>query len=155
MIGDIDYNSSCYYIYAALDSDALSENLNYTQDADEIVRAAIPALLRTMAFTNPAAKQNSFAGHVLPSAILVECKEKKIPVSYVNAYAEPAYGKDLIASSIRKLVEECDMTARDFALPVSRRLWFCVDKYEQAAPKDAEVCANFGALVDAVVQTLK
>ena len=158
MIGDIDYNSACYYLYASIDSDALRENLQYSDDPGELVRQAIPALLQTMALSNPSGKQNSFAGHVLPSAILVECKEKKIPVSYVNAYTEPARaaaGKDLVENSIEKLVAECNMIDRNFALPVEKRAWFCVDKYEIAAPEGAVCCKNFRELVDTVAETLK
>ena len=61
MIGDTDYNSACYYLYASLDTDVLRENLKYTPDAEALIRAAIPALVRTMALTNPSGKQNSFA----------------------------------------------------------------------------------------------
>ncbi len=65
MIGDIDYDSACYYLYTSLDTDALRENLKHAEDPDELVRKAIPALLRTIALTNPSGKQNSFAGHIL------------------------------------------------------------------------------------------
>ena len=91
MIGDVDYNASCYYLYASLDTDALRENLRYSENAETIVRKALPALLRTMAFTDPSGKQNTFAGHVLPSAVLVECKEQKVPVSLVNAFVKPVF----------------------------------------------------------------
>ncbi len=158
MIGDIDYNSACYYLYASLDSDALKKNLSFGDAPEELVAKAIPALIQTMALTNPSGKQNSFAGHVLPSAVLVECKEKKIPVSLVNAYAAPAKadGKhDLVENSIAKLVEECNMLTRNFALPVAKRVWFCVDKYQVDAPNDAVVCENFSQLVDEVSETLK
>ena len=74
MIGDIDYNSSCYYIYASLDTDKLRENLRYNDDKDDIMKKIVPALIETMAMTNPSGKQNSFAGHSLPSAVLVECE---------------------------------------------------------------------------------
>ena len=49
MIGDVDYNASCYYLYASLDTDALRENLRFSEDPDAIVKKALPALLRTMA----------------------------------------------------------------------------------------------------------
>ena len=91
MIGDTDYNSACYYIYASLDTDILMKNLKDTPDAEQLVKAAIPALIRTMALTNPSGKQNSFAGNVLPSAILVECKEEKVPVSMV--WSTPLCGR--------------------------------------------------------------
>ena len=157
MIGDTDYNSACYYIYASIDSDTLKDNLRFGENPDLLVQKAIPALLQTMAWSNPTGKQNSFAGHVLPSAVLVECKEKKVPVSYVNAFVEPAYAtqkRDLVAASAEKLVQECDMIARNFGVPVSKRLWFCVDKYAITPPQQAISCNTFGALVEEVANTL-
>ncbi len=153
MIGDIDYNSSCYYIYASIDSDALAKNLDYAENAEELTRNAIKALVRTMAYTNPSAKQNSFAGNVLPSAILIECKDKKIPVSYVNAYVEPAANKNLVKNSIQKLVDECDMISTEFEIPVVKRLWFCADKYEVNAPKESIRCEKFSQLINGIEET--
>lgn len=155
MIGDVDFNSSCYYVYASVDTDALAENLKYADNADEIVRKTIPALLRAMAFTDPSGKQNSFAGHVLPSVVMVECKEKKIPTSMVNAFVEPVgKGGDLVKCSAEKLASEVDMTARNFGLEVKERLWFCVDKYDVKPKTATKVCATFPELVEAVIGSL-
>lgn len=155
MIGDVDFNASCYYVYASVDTDALAENLKYAENADEIVRKAIPALLRAMAFTDPSGKQNSFAGHVLPSVVMVECKEKKIPTSMVNAFVEPVgKGGDLVKRSAEKLADEVDMTARNFRLEVRERLWFCVDKYDVKPDSAAKICATFPELVEAVGASL-
>ena len=155
MIGDVDFNASCYYVYASVDTDALAENLKYADNADEIVRKAIPALLRAMAFTDPSGKQNSFAGHVLPSVVMVECKEKKIPTSMVNAFVEPVgKGGDLVKCSAEKLADEVDMTARNFGLEVKERLWFCVDKYDVKPETATKVCATFPELVEAVAASL-
>lgn len=157
MIGNIDYNSSCYYIYASLDTDSLKENLKDAENADEIIAKAVPALLKTMAFTNPSGKQNSFAGHVLPGAVLVECKKTKIPTSMVNAFVEPVRsgGRDLLGNSIEKLAQEADSIARNYGLAVEKRLWFCVDKYDLVPQCEAAVCKTFPELVNAVVQTLR
>ena len=154
MIGDVDYNASCYYIYASLDTDKLRENLKNADDPDTIVKKAIPALLRAMAFTNPGGKQNTFAGHILPSAVLVECREQKIPVSLVNAFTEPVWGSNLVADSISRLAAEADMLQRNFGLPTLKRLWFCVDKYTQTPPAEAEVCAGFPELVEKAAAAL-
>lgn len=159
MIGDIDYDSSCYYLYASLDTDALRDNLKYAEDPDGLVRKAIPALLRTMALTNPSGKQNSFAGHVLPSAMLVECKTDKIPVSLVNAFVKPAVpgpSGDLVQSSIESLVKQSDEIDQAFGLPVEKKLWFCMDRYSKIVPpSDAVVCKNFAELVEQAGQALK
>lgn len=151
MIGDVDFNASCYYVYASLDTDALKENLKYAENPDEIIRRAVPALLRAMAFTDPSGKQNTFAGHVLPSVVMIECKDVKIPTSMVNAFAEPVRnGGDMVSGSIRKLADETDMMARNFGLPVKERLWFCVDKYAIAPASATRVCGSFPELVEAV-----
>ena len=155
MIGDADYNASCYYLYASLDTDALRENLKYSEDAEQIVAKALPALLRAMAFTDPSGKQNSFAGHVLPSAVLVECKTKKIPTSMVNAFVKPVAAADPVEESIRKLAAETDMMVRNYALPVKERLWFCVDKYDVKPESATKAFAAFPELVEAAAAALQ
>lgn len=154
-MNDVDFNASCYYVYASVDTDALAENLKYAENAEEIVRKAIPALIRAMAFTDPSGKQNSFAGHVMPSVVMIECKEKKIPTSMVNAFVEPV-GKhgDLVKLSAEKLAAEVDMTARNFGLEVKERLWFCVDKYDVKPESATQICATFPELVEAVGTSL-
>lgn len=154
ILGDTDFNSSCYYIYASIDSDKLRENLSFADDPDEIIRKAIPALLRTMAFTNPSGKQNSFAGHVLPCAVMVDCKEKRVPTSMVNAFVEPVTRGNTELLGTTMLCAEADMIARNFGLPISQRFWFCVDKYQLAPETATKVCATFPELMEAVSATL-
>ena len=159
MIGDTDYNSACYYIYASLDTDILRENLKYTPNAGALIQSAIPALIRTMALSNPSGKQNSFAGHVLPSAILVECKEEKVPVSMVNAFAAPirpekSNGGDIVRGSIQALADQADSIQRCYGLRVDKRLWFCQDSYSITPRCEATVCASLPQLVDEVARTL-
>ncbi len=157
MIGDTDFNSACYYVYASLDTDALLKNLEFTDHAEELVQNAVPALIRTMALTNPSGKQNSFAGNVLPSAMLVECKEQKIPTSMVNAFVEPVRPNqdgDLVYNSIVRLAEEADMLSRNYGLEVTRRLWFCVDKYQVTPECQTECCESLPALIQAVEEEM-
>ena len=128
MIGDVDYNSCCYYEYAALDTDVLRENLKNCPDRDALIEKLIPVLLRAMAFTNPSGKQNTFAGQVLPDLVMLECKKDKIPLSYVNAFEEPvsAWGNhpDLVKNSVKKLVEHVDCMDHAYELPVLHRAFF-------------------------------
>ena len=157
MIGDTDFNSACYYVYASLDTDALLKNLEFTDHAEELVQNAVPALIRTMALTNPSGKQNSFAGNVLPSAMLVECKEQKIPTSMVNAFVEPVRPNqdgDLVYNSIVRLAEEADSLSRNYGLEVTRRLWFCVDKYQVTPECQTECCESLPALIQAVEEEI-
>ncbi len=127
MMGDVDYNSCCYYEYASLDTDQLRENLKHTPNAGALARELIRALMRVMAYTNPYGKQNAFAGQVLPALILVECKEEKIPLSYVNAYEEPVptYGQQprIVENSIGKLFDEIEIMDAVYGLKVEHRVW--------------------------------
>ncbi|MBQ1510203.1 MAG: type I-E CRISPR-associated protein Cas7/Cse4/CasC, partial [Selenomonadaceae bacterium] len=155
MMGEVDYNSSCYYIYASLDTEKLRDNLRHSEHPEEIVKAAVPSLLRTMAFTNPGGKQNTFAGHALPSAVLVECKDDPIPVSYANAFVEPARAKgdkDLVMDSIGKLAEQVKTTTRDFpSLGARKRVWFCTGEKVKLEVDGSVSVPNFDALVQEVL----
>jgi CRISPR system Cascade subunit CasC len=87
MIGDVEYNSSAYYKYVNVHWEGLVENLGGDQD---IARKAVSALLEAAATAQPSGKQNTFAAHNLPDLVLVEVREKNLPVSYANAFIEPA-----------------------------------------------------------------
>lgn len=156
IIGDIDYNSSCYYIYASLDTDKLVKNLKNSENSEELIEKAVPALIRTMAYSNPSGKQNSFAGNTLPSAVLVECKKYPVPVSLANAFVKPVYphkGNSLVDESVSALVNYAQQTASEFSIPVEKRLWFCSgQKYKM---EDAENCNTYDQVIDGVSAALK
>jgi CRISPR system Cascade subunit CasC len=158
MMGDVDFNSCCYYIYAAIDVDQLNENLKNSPDVAAIVNEAIPSLVQAMAYSNPSGKQNTFAGNVLPEAVLVECKDKKIASSYANAFVKPAVasGNDLVANSIEKLTNEVSIFVKDFALSVRERLWFCKSSYSYKMDGvDRTLCESFPDLIERIRQVLQ
>ncbi|MEG0766326.1 MAG: type I-E CRISPR-associated protein Cas7/Cse4/CasC [Clostridia bacterium] len=148
MIGEVDYNSCCYYEYVALDTDELKRNLAHSPDALALADQLLPVLLRTMAMSNPSGKQNTFAGHVLPEAICVEAKTCKIPLSYVNAYAEPASRTHIVKDSVEKLSKEIDLMEEAYQLPVAHRAWMSL-RHPECHPAKADSFANFAELVDA------
>jgi CRISPR system Cascade subunit CasC len=91
-----------------------------------------------MVFSNPSGKQNSFAGNVYPGLVCVEHKEKKIPISYVNAFEIPVrgnYGRGLTKQSAELLVQEIDKFDRKFMIEGTERLWFA--HTECSKPKNA------------------
>ena len=167
MMGDTDYNSACYYIYASIDVEALKKNLvNAKEDRDKIVSILIPALIKAMALSNPGGKQNSFAGNILPSAILIECKDYPVPVSYANAFVKPVqstYDKDLVEESVNRLVDHVKNIDEEFNLPIKKRYWFCAGlnkKIEMANNEEKTVvnCPSFTNIIDNVsefIETLK
>lgn len=158
MMGDIDYNSSCYYLYASLDVDKLRENLQYAENPDVLIQKAISVLLQAMVYTNPGGKQNSFAGNTLPSAICVECKEYPIPISYANAFVKPVYpsqGKDLIARSIDELAVHIQTISDEYAIPVKKRFWFTLGQVHKLDISNTYNCKTFAEVLDGVQTILK
>ena len=127
MMGDTDFNSCCYYIYASLDTEQLIGNLKNSPNALKIAKTILPILIETMVFSNPSGKQNSFAGNVYPGLVCVECKKKKIPISYVNAFEIPvkgSYGRGLTKQSAEMLVQEIDKFDKKFKIEGTERFWF-------------------------------
>lgn len=158
MIGDVDYNSCCYYEYASIDTDILEENLKNSENKDELIEKLIPALIKAMAYTNPSGKQNTFAGQVLPDMVMVECKKDKIPLSYVNAFEEPvsAWGSqpNLVRISMKKFTEHVDCMDEAYELPVVHRAYFA-PRFTDIHPGQYEEYKQFSAMMKACVEWLK
>ncbi len=164
MVGDTEFNSNCYYHYFSLDLNQLIENLKGVKGAADIAVKAVPALVRAFCYVSPSGKQNSFAAHQLPSAVCVEIKDEKIPVSYANAFvktASPGWKGDglsrkqvnLIEDSVEKLVKEITNISRKFDIKVYRRLWFIADD-TLPSPENALVCESFGIMLTKLEEAL-
>jgi CRISPR system Cascade subunit CasC len=128
MIGDIDYNSCCYYFYTAIDTDQLQMNLEPVPERKALIELVLPEMIEIMAFTNPSGKQNSFAGHSLPDLICIEVKADKVPVNYANAFVKPAkagFQTELVEDSVLKLKNEIDLIDSSYGLEIKHRAWFC------------------------------
>lgn len=126
MMGDVDFNSCCYYEYASLDIDQLRENLKDAPNRGELMQKLIPTMLQTMVMTNPSGKQNTFAGQVFPSLLMVECKADKLPLSYVNAFETPVSGfrgNGIVGESMRRLVGHVQAMDAAYQLPLRHRAW--------------------------------
>jgi CRISPR system Cascade subunit CasC len=121
MVGDVEFNSSCYYKYFSIDWDSLVQKVG---DA-ELARSAVAAFIRAVALTTPTGKQNSFAAHNPPDFVMAECKARKVPLSYANAFVAPAAprgGRDLVGESIDKLAGYVDSVGKVYALD-AKRFW--------------------------------
>lgn len=151
MLGEVGFNASCYYIYAVIDTDALRKNLSYADDPDKLVKAAVSGVLHTMAYDNPKGKQNSFAGHALPSAVMIDCKEKKTPTSLANAFVKAISGENLVEDSIKQLAAEADYRVKDFGLPIKERLWFASSRYEARPETASRICKNYEEMVTSTI----
>lgn len=137
MIGDVEFNSSCYYKYFSIDVAGLCKNLTgenvFRKDipqsekdaAVDTARKAVTAFIKAAVMTTPTGKQNTFAAHQLPSVVFVEARPYKTPVSYANAFVQPAYagkGDDLVWASLRKFSEHINAIHDGFNLVAEPRL---------------------------------
>jgi CRISPR system Cascade subunit CasC len=133
MIGDIEFNSACYYKYFSIDLQGFIENLAGSEtpanlaEAGDMARRMVLAFLKAAVFTTPSGKQNTFAAHQLPDAILVEMRAQKIPISYANAFVQPVQprlGEDLVELSIKRFKDHVEMLTRKYSLLSIDRIWF-------------------------------
>lgn len=163
MIGDVEYNSACYYKYFSLDMQGIVDNLTgksflrreapeeEVREAGELAAHTVESFLRSAIFASPSGKQNSFAAHQLPALVLIEARPYPTPISYANAFVKPARpgeGRDLVRASMDNLKEHVEALTGGFGLRSARRLLlaplhsnFTIDGVERMADLDA-LCAS-------------
>lgn len=86
MIGTVEFNSACFYRYAALDLEKLRENL---QGDTELMLRGLEAFLRAVVKAKPSGKQNSFAAHNDPEYVLFTVRQEADPRNLANAFEKP------------------------------------------------------------------
>lgn len=164
MIGDVEFNSACYYKYFSIDVEGLVDNLigrNVRKDkatsddeksARELTCKAIAALLEAAVRVTPTGKQNTFASHTLPDVVLIEVRPTKSPVSYANAFANPVrLGKNsggLVDESVNQFRTHAEKITKAFDLQATERFWFSPE-HEYYAPENK--AKNISDNVTAVV----
>ena len=151
MIGDVEFNSATYYKYFAIDVTSLTENIG---GDEEIARRAVAAFLRAAALATPTGKQNTFAAHNPPDAILVEVSESHVPVNYANAFVDPVRatgGKDVVTTSVERLSDYATDLNRAYGLA---RRSFALTTRRGIAIAGAESVETLDALADAVTAEL-
>lgn len=157
-VDEAQFASACFYKYFSICWDTLKSNLSAAgESAERLAAHTVGAFLKAAALTTPTGKQNSFAAHNPPDAILVELRD--FPISYANAFAKPveAEQRDLIAQSVAQLAQYVHDIDVGFGRPI-RRLWFSPNLRhrleadgQSLADQDSE---NLNGLVEALVQSL-
>lgn len=134
MIGDVEFNSACYYKYFNVHVEGLLENLDPRGEDRAAARAtaakAVRALVEAAVRVSPSAKQNSFAAFQLPSLVLVEVRPDNLPVSYANAFVKPVnpkLGAGVIGESAAALLDEAERLRKRFDLQSSARFLLVSD----------------------------
>jgi CRISPR system Cascade subunit CasC len=146
MIGDVEYNSACYYKYFNVHVDGLIANLtgeSFRKEATDkgvtdedranaraTAAKAVRALIEASCRVTPSGKQNSFAAHQPPSLVWIELRDQNLPVSYANAFSDPVDPKakpGLEEGSAARLQEEVESLARMYGLEARKR-WLLLKK---------------------------
>jgi CRISPR system Cascade subunit CasC len=136
MIGDVEFNSACYYKYFNVHVEGLVDNLTgkafkrpVTAADEEAARRmaayATRALLEAACRVTPSGKQNSFAAFQLPSLVWVEIRDTNLPVSYANAFSRPVNPRDqngLEKASALALKTECETLTQLYGLDARKRV---------------------------------
>ena len=160
MLGDVEFNSACYYKYLSIDRDGLVDNLlgrglrkDFTSkdetDASELAATTLDALLRAAVLVTPSGKQNSFAAHQLPAAVLIEVRPNRSPVSYANAFAKPltAGTVGLVQASLDALQKHVEALTNGFSLKTSHR-WLLAPEHSTLAIAGVTRIATLDALCE-------
>lgn len=120
------FSSACFYKYFSIHWESLVENLGGFQgNVEHLAAHTLGAFIRAAALVNPTGKQNSFAAHNPPDGILVEIRDNNRPISYANAFANPARNgeRDIISQSIAQLGQYILDLDTGFERPRTR-FWF-------------------------------
>jgi CRISPR system Cascade subunit CasC len=102
MIGTVEFTAPCFYRYANVDFDQLTENLHGDH---ELALKTVEAFLRATVEAIPTGKQNSMAAHNPPDLVLAVVRERGL-WSLANAFVQPVrpdQNHSLMQNSIKAL----------------------------------------------------
>ena len=108
MMGTVEFNSACYYRYAAVDYEKLVENL---QNDRELSLSGLRVFLEGFVEAEPTGKQNTFAAHNKPDFALVSVRKNGAPRNLANAFEVPVRVKgeeSLTVESLKRLTDKAN-----------------------------------------------
>lgn len=162
MIGDVEFNSACYYKYFNVHVEGLLDNLTGKafkrevspegqQMARETAGLTVRTLIEAACRVTPTGKQNTFAAHQVPSLVWIEIRDRNLPVSYANAFCDPVNAKSgngLELNSAEALKREVECTEKMYGLDARMRC--LLTKHDDFQILDVKGAANLTALLDSV-----
>lgn len=107
MIGEIQFNASCFYRYSAIDVDQLAHNLGSAAEPEHVT-GAVAAFARAFVTTAPTGKQTTFAARNLPTAVLA-VRRRAGAANLINAFVapvQPGTGDGIPAASVARMLAE-------------------------------------------------
>ena len=93
-MGTAEFNSACYYRYAALNLDLLfdGDHLKCLETSDR--KKVVDAFLRATLLAVPGARKNSMNANTPPVYVLGVVKEQGQPIQLINAFEKPVSSKN-------------------------------------------------------------
>lgn len=149
-MGEVGFNSACFYRYACLDTRQLMRNLgSAANDAPAIARAFVDAFIKAV----PSGHQNGFAAHTRPAVVLLVCRRDQ-PFSLVDAFEKPvrsSEGRSVLEQAVARLDAHWDETQRMYGAGGIEGVGLCLreslrDQLKALAPR---VEPSLDALIEA------
>jgi len=118
-LGTVEFNSSTLYRFATVmiyNTNAKGEALGLYKElskSPEALEKAVREFVRAFICAIPTGKQNTFAAHTVPSAVLVTIRTDR-PLNLVGAFEKPISGEGLAESSAKALEDYAKMAYDDF-----------------------------------------
>lgn len=100
-MGTAEFNSACYYRYAALNLDLLFDADHLAVLGPDERNQVVETFLRAALLAVPGARKNSMNANTLPAYVLGVVKDKGQPIQLVNAFEKPVWSKNgLVETSV-------------------------------------------------------
>jgi CRISPR system Cascade subunit CasC len=138
MIGIVEFNSSCFYRYALLDTAQLQKNFG---EDGALCRSAALGFVKAAILAIPTGRQNSMAAQNLPLYVRATVKESAPACSLANAFLKPVrptrQKEDLGLASVEALEEHEKALARMYGVG-ARKLDAASSVYKDHGPDTVE-----------------
>ncbi len=122
-IGDLEFNSACYYRYVGLNLDLLKDDDHLAHFSPDERKKAVEHFLRAAIFAVPPARKNSMFGFNPPACILA-LRRSGQPLSLVNAFEQPvASDNGYVDASKAKLEEHWSHLKSTYSLEPDAEKW--------------------------------
>jgi CRISPR system Cascade subunit CasC len=153
-LGETEFASSVLYLYACCDLAQLSANLGARgedgrvpdDEARELAKKSLPALVRAIAEATPKGKKTGTAPHT-PAEYVEVVVRRGAPLSFANAFAKPVAAiegdGDVMAASIRRLAIHRDRVESAYGRDTDAiaRFVLCLRDVDGATPANAGVAS--------------
>ncbi len=93
-MGTAEFNSACYYRYAALNLDLLSDPDHLKALGPDERRGVVDTFVRATLMAVPGARKNSMNANTFPAYVLGIVKDTGQPIQLVNAFESPVWSKN-------------------------------------------------------------